>query len=635
MRMLTDSEEVGVVSTPAFGIATLAPLARLMLKIADACAALLLAGNICVVCFTVICRYIFHEQFAWADEVARALMIALAFFGGATALAHGNTVGIEFFRERLSRRMLATADAFVAIVAVIVSAAIAYHGYELALDTSGQTTATGLPQNIFDIPMVLAGIFMTVFALDLLSRKSFRALISAAVPMAAICLLWLALEAYVPEVTPGPMAMMAVAFTLALVLGVPIGYVLGFAALVFMTCSGSMSLEAFAQQSAGGINNFVLLAVPFFMLTGFVMDANGMSVRLVNLLQHLIGGVRGGLNVVMVLSMVIFSGVSGSKLADVAAVGAVLVPAARRNKQSPADAVALLAASAVMAETIPPCVNLIILGYVANVSIGGLFVAGVLPAAFMALSLIVFVVLRAPRRRPDDAVAVVEKKASPADRLQLWASAGATFGMIAIIFVGFRMGFATATEISAFAVVYAIVVGGLAFREFTVKSFMNLFVDGAARAGMVLFIIGMSQAVAFVLTIEQIPHHLGQMMIELSSSVGTWVFLLVSILVLIVMGAMLEGAAALIIFGPLLMPIGVQLGFDPLQYGLLLIVGMGVGYFAPPLGLGLYTSCAIGEVSIEAATKPALKYLGVMFVCLLVLAYVPEISLMLPRYFGY
>jgi tripartite ATP-independent transporter DctM subunit len=626
--MVTASAGAGAMTAPAPGIGR---LAGPMLKLADGCAGLILGVNICVVCYSVICRYVFHVQYPWASEVAQALLVALAFFGGATALAHGNSIGIEFFRERLSPRVLTVADAFVGIVTTIVSAAITWHGCELAADTFDQTTATGLPQNIFDVPMVIGGVFMTVFALDRLLRSSRQAIVEAAIPTAAICLLWWASNSWLPGLTPGPLTVMALAFVVTLVLGVPIGYVLAFAAIVFMTCSGTIPLEAFAQQGANGSNNFVLLAVPFFMLTGFVMDANGMSVRLVNLLQHLIIGVRGGLNVVIVLSMVIFSGVSGSKLADVAAIGAVLVPAARRNKQSPADAVALLAASAVMAEMIPPCVNLIIVGYVANVSIGGLFVAGLLPAVFMALTLIAFVILQAPRQ----SVKAVRELKPGVSTLQLWSSAGATFGMIAIIFVGFRMGFATATEISAFAVVYAVVVGGFAFREFTVKSFIDLFISGAARAGMVMFIIAMSQAFAFVLTIERIPYHLGLLMVGLGHSVGTWAFLLISLLVLIVMGAMLEGAAALIIFGPLLMPVGVQLGFNPLHYGLLLILGMGLGYFAPPLGLGLYTSCAIGRVSLEDATKPALKYLGVMFVCALVIAYVPAISLTLPHYFGY
>ncbi len=155
--------------------------------------------------------------------------------------------------------------------------------------------------------------------------------------------------------------------------------------------------EFFAQQMARGIDNFVLLAVPFFILVGYLMEANGMSVRLIALLQRGVGRLRGGLDVVMVLSMVVFSGISGSKMADVAAVGSVLVPAARKSGQKPGAAVALLAASAVMAETIPPCVNLIILGFVANLSIGGLFMAGLVPSALMAAALIVLVVLLGSR----------------------------------------------------------------------------------------------------------------------------------------------------------------------------------------------------------------------------------------------
>ena len=181
---------------------------------------------------------------------------------------------------------------------------------------------------------------------------------------------------------------MLVGFFITLFGGLPIGFALALAALIFIWVEGTLPGVIFAQQMARGIDNFVLLAIPFFILVGYLMEANGMSVRLIELLQRAVGRMRGGLNVVMVTSMVLFSGISGSKMADVAAVGSVLIPAARRSKQNPGSAVALLAASAVMAETIPPCINLIILGFVANLSIGGLFVAGLLPAGLMALALI-------------------------------------------------------------------------------------------------------------------------------------------------------------------------------------------------------------------------------------------------------
>ena len=245
----------------------------------------------------------------------------------------------------------------------------------------------------------------------------------------------------------------------------PIGFALALAALIFIWVEGTLPGVIFAQQMARGIDNFVLLAIPFFILVGYLMEANGMSVRLIELLQRAVGRMRGGLNVVMVTSMVLFSGISGSKMADVAAVGSVLIPAARRSRQNPGSAVALLAASAVMAETIPPCINLIILGFVANLSIGGLFVAGLLPAGLMALALIaVCDHLRqnaAPRSR-------TQNRADPVSGL--WSGAIASVGLIVMIFVGFKSGFATATEISAFAAVYALVVGGVLFRELSLKS---------------------------------------------------------------------------------------------------------------------------------------------------------------------
>ncbi len=422
---------------------------------------------------------------------------------------------------------------------------------------------------------------------------------------------------------------MMLGFVVTLAGGLPIGFALALAALTFIWVEGTLPGVIFAQQMARGIDNFVLLAIPFFILVGYLMESNGMSVRLIELLQRMVGRMRGGLNVVMVTSMVLFSGISGSKMADVAAVGSVLIPAARRSRQNPGGAVALLAASAVMAETIPPCINLIILGFVANLSIGGLFVAGLLPASLMALALVAVSIIFG--KRP----ASVEEIEPQIPMSGLWSGAIASFGLIFMIFAGFKSGFATATEISAFAVVYAIVIGRLVFRELSFKTAAASFVQAATRSGLVLFIVAAAQSLAFVLTLQQVPHAVGDMMLSLSGAHGTWLFMLLSIAVLIVMGSVLEGAAALIIFGPLLLPVAVKLGIDPLHFGVVLVIAMGLGLFAPPLGLGLYGACLIGNVPIEQTVKPIMGYLGLLFLCLLVIAFVPGISTALPRALGY
>ena len=217
----------------------------------------------------------------------------------------------------------------------------------------------------------------------------------------------------------------------------------------------------------------------------------------------------------------------------------------------------------------------------------------------------------------------------------LWSGAIASFGLIFMIFFGFKSGFATATEISAFAVVYALVIGSMVFRELSFKTAAHSFVQSATRSGLVLFIVAAAQSLAFVLTLQQVPHAVGDLMLWLSGSHGVWLFMLLSIVVLIVMGSVLEGAAALIIFGPLLVPVAVKLGIDPLHFGVVLVIAMGIGLFAPPLGLGLYGACLIGNVPIEQTIKPIMGYLGLLLLCLLVIAFVPSISTALPRAFGY
>ena len=600
-----------------------------LLRLTDTVAATLLAVDLLVVIGSVSARSLFNAPVEWSDDVARGLMVGSSFFGAASALGRGENVGVSFFVDRVRAPWRGRLDACVALLATIIAGFVAFHAAELGISTTGQTTGSGLPLEWTFFPMAGGAACMTVFALDHALRRDRGDLAFAAVAIVAIAGFWWAWSTLAPDSTPSPGIMMTIGFVLSLGSGMAIGFALALSALVFIWVEGTLPGVIFAQQMARGIDNFVLLAIPFFILVGYLMEANGMSVRLIELLERLVGRVRGGLNVVMVLSMVVFSGISGSKMADVAAVGSVLIPAARRQKQDPGKAVALLAASAVMAEAIPPCINLIILGYVANISIGGLFAAGIFPAILMALALILGVVVLSRKAPP----APVER--SGHSNLYLIGSGAISLGVIAIIFGGYRSGFATATEIGAFAVVYALVVGAIAFRELTVGAVLRLFVASATLSGMILFVVAASQTVAFSLTIQQVPHALADAMIALSHGGGAWLFMIASILILIVMGAALEGAPALIIFGPLLLPVATSFGFAPLHYGIVLIIAMGLGLFAPPLGLGLYTSCAVGNVPIEGTVRPIAKYLLMLFVCLLLIAFVPEITLWLPRAMGF
>ncbi len=602
---------------------------RLLLNLTDAVAAALLAADLAVVIGSVTLRSLFNAPVEWSDDVARGLMVGSSFFGAASALARGENIGIAFFADRVPAHARRIVDAVSALLVLIIAAYVTYFSINLGYITTGQTTGSGLPLELTFYPMGAGAACMTVFAIDHFLRRGPRDMGLAIAIVGGVAAVWLAWNAVAPGTVPGPGPLMLIGFTISMFGGMAIGFALALAALIYIWAEGALPGVIFAQQMARGIDNFVLLAIPFFILVGYLMEANGMSVRLIALLERLVGRARGGLNVVMVLSMVIFSGISGSKMADVAAVGSVLVPAARRSKQNPGNAVALLAASAVMAEAIPPCLNLIILGFVANISIGGLFMAGVVPAALMALSLIATAILFGTRSEiRDSTTAHIPLR-------QLWTGAAATVGLIVLIFGGFKSGFATATEISAFAALYALVVGSIVFRELGWQAAVRSFIHSAVRSGLIMFIVASAQSLAFVLTLQQVPHAIGETLVHLSQTSGSWLFMILSIAILIVMGSVLEGAAALIIFGPMLVPVAAQLGIAPLHFGVVLVVAMGIGLFAPPLGLGLYGACLVGNVPIESTVKPILAYLGLLTSVLLFIAFVPGLTLWLPHALGY
>jgi tripartite ATP-independent transporter DctM subunit len=605
------------------------PVAQALLAATDVLAAALLAADLVVVIGSVLLRSLFNAPVEWSDDVARGLMVGSSFFGAASALARGENPGVAFFVDRMPTGVRRMADSAGAILMLVVSAYAAWNALKLGWLTTGQTTGSGLPLEWTFYPMGAGAACMALFSADIAMRRPAREIVAGLACVLGAAALYLAWDALSPDTVPSARTLMLSGFALTLVGGLPIGFALALAALIYVWVEGSLPGVIFAQQMARGIDNFVLLAIPFFILVGYLMEANGMSVRLIELLQRLVGRMRGGLNVVMVTAMVLFSGISGSKMADVAAVGSVLIPAARRSKQNPGAAVALLAASAVMAETIPTCINLIILGFVANLSIGGLFMAGLLPAGLMAAALIAVSILFGTKAA--DAAEVIPTGSAG----RMWMGAIVSFGLIAMIFVGFKSGFATATEISAFAALYAVVVGAAVFRELSFAQAARCFVHAATRSGLVLFIVAAAQSLAFVLTLQQVPHAVAEMMVGISQTSGTWLFMLLSIAILIVMGSVLEGAAALIIFGPLLVPVAGQLGIAPLHFGVVLVIAMGIGLFAPPLGLGLYGACLIGNVPIEQTIKPIMGYLGLLFLCLLLIAFVPAISLALPHAFGY
>jgi tripartite ATP-independent transporter DctM subunit len=606
-------------------------------RVVEIGAALLLAVDLVVVFTGVIFRYFLHNPIQEAEEVARMLLVGITFLGGAAALSRGEHLGVSALRSRLRMGLQEILQGLSGWIIAIVAVLLCWSAIAILPLASSQTTSSGLSVSLFYIPIIGGAAAMIVFALVTLLKAPLRATLIALGILLFFVLLWFGLGLVAPDAIPDPIILLVLGFLVCLVAGIPIAFALAFAALIFIWTDGSLPIVIYSQEIESGVDNFVLLAVPFFIMAGLTMDVNGMSARLIGLLQRLIGRIRGGLQVVMIASMALFSGISGSKMADVAAVGSLLIPAMRDDNQDTSDAVGLLASTAVMGETIPPCINIIILGSVANISIGGLFAAGILPAVTMAAALVLVSVLSGAQRKR---VVTQKQQTAPVSRKiptalpSLLAGTLLTLVMMVIIFGGILGGIATPTEVSAFAVAYALIVGGLAFRQLTWRAILKLFVDSASMAGMVLFIVATAQIVAYILTAQQVPQAIATFMTGLAGSYGNWIFLPLSALILIVMGSVLEGAPALIIFGPLLIPTAEQLGIQPLHFGIVMIIAMGLGLFAPPLGMGIYTACAVGGVSVEQVARPSFKYLSIIFVTLLIIMFVPWITLSLPHALG-
>jgi tripartite ATP-independent transporter DctM subunit len=576
----------------------------------------------------IIWRYALHSPIHWAEEVARALMIALVFFGVATSTAKGGHIGVDLFLRFLPERVRPYVVHASRWILFLVSVGLVVSSYDLVQAARLQTTETGLPQTIYVIPVLIGSLVMMVAALELALRERS----GCAVQRPWHCgsgRHWLYETSLMADPASAAAGLMLICFVLGILAGVPIAFTLGLSAMVFFICDPSLPFVFFSQQVAAGVDHFVLLAIPFFLLAGAAMEINGMSTRLVELIVRGMGRFRGGLNMTTVLSMAFFSGISGSKLADVAAVGGVLMPAVRRAKQDGEEAAGVFAASAVMAETIPPCVNLIVMGFVANISIGALFIAGLVPAVCL------LVLLMIAANRFGGKINVSEAYPVLRPRTQLYLGAAVGLVMIFMIGRGVMMGIATSTEISAFAVIYAIVVGRLAFRELTFKATVKMFIDIAAMSGVLLFIVACATSLSYALTIQMIPQQIAELLVSIGVEQGAWLFLLLTIVILVIFGAVLEGAPALIIFAPILVPIAVQLGFSPLHFGIIMIMAMGFGLFSPPIGLGLYTTCAICGVEMKHVIRPMAKYLAVVFVGIIIVAMVPPLTTWLPGLAGY
>ena len=420
-------------------------------------------------------------------------------------------------------------------------------------------------------------------------------------------------------------ALLVGSFIVPVAIGIPIAYSMGIASIFFLLAEGRLPLALVAQRLFAGIDSFPLMAVPFFIFAGLLMDTGGISARLVSLARVLIGHVRGGLAMVVMLAEIFFSGISGSTTADISAIGSAMIPAMRRAGYTPQRAAAIVAAASSMGVLIPPCIMMVVLGSLVNISIGRLFVAGLLPAAVMVIGLMGLIVHQAR----GGILPPSEARAPKGAGWRAFKDALLALLLPVIIFGGILLGVATPTEIAAVAAVYAIVVSVFVYKEVNARDLWEIAEYTIILTGAALLLIGLAMTFSWILASQQTPAAIAQLMLSMGG--GATGFLLISIVVFLIAGVFLEGLPALIILMPILLPVAERVGVDPLHFGILAIGTVGVGIFLPPIGIGLLLSAGIAGASVSSVSRVFMPYLLVLIVSLIVIALVPSITLILPR----
>ena len=420
-------------------------------------------------------------------------------------------------------------------------------------------------------------------------------------------------------------AALVVSFVLFVAIGIPIAFAMGAASVTFLLFEGRLPLALIAQRLFAGIDSFPLMAVPFFIFAGLLMDSGGISARLVKLALVLIGHVRGGLAMVVMLAEMFFSGISGSTTADISAIGSTMIPAMRRAGYPPERAAAIVAAASSMGVLIPPCIMMVVLGSLVNISIGRLFIAGFLPSAVMVIGLMGLITYQARR----GILPPSEVRAERGAIYSAFKNSALALLLPVIIFGGILFGIATPTEIAAIGAVYALVVSLFIYREVSWRDLYKICEQTIILTGAALLLIGLAMTFSWILASQQTPAAIAQLMTMIGG--GSIGFLLLSIVIFLIAGVFLEGLPALIILMPILLPVAERVGIDPLHFGILAIGTVGVGIFLPPIGIGLLLSAGIAQCSMRSVTKVFMPYLLVLIFSLVIIALIPAITLILPK----
>jgi tripartite ATP-independent transporter DctM subunit len=582
--------------------------------------AALVIAEIVILFVGILARYVFHRPLVWSDELASILFLWLAVLGSALAFRRAENLRMTTLVNKLppaaQRQFAAIAlAASLAFLAMILPASIEH----VELEHVVMTPTLDLSMTWRTLAMPLGIGLMIVLGLLRLFDQPRREMLLALVLVLAICIaLWLARPLLLGLGKINLIVFFLVIVPLTVFAGIPIAFSFGMATFGYLALATRIPTAVLVARLDAGMSHFILLSIPLFVFLGLLIEMTGMAAVMVRFLASLLGHVRGGLHYVLVAAMYLVSGISGSKAADMAAIAPALFPEMEKRGADRGDLSALLAATGAQTETIPPSLILITLGSVTGMSIAALFTGGLLPGAVLGLALCAVVWWRSRGAMPS----------ARATSREIGWSFLIALPALALPFVirsSVIEGVATATEVSTIGIVYSLIMGLAVYRQFEWSRMGPMLVQTASLSGAILIIVGAATAMAWAITQSGFSQNLAQAIAQVPG--GRWSFIVLSILAFIVLGSVLEGLPAIVLFGPLMFPIARDVGVHEVHYAMIAILAMGVGLFAPPFGIGYYASCAIGGCEPDRALPHIWTYLAALLIGLVVVAAVPWISI--------
>jgi len=586
-------------------------------------AAMLVVAEIVTLFAGVVSRYVLQRPLIWSDELASILFLWLAMLGAVVAFRRSEHMRMTAVVASARPAVRAWLDVVATCAALAFLLLVVVPSYQYAYEESFITTPALQISNSWRAAALPVGVcLMALFAvLRLLRVGDLWLVLRAALTVAfLVAVFWLA----TPWLRPLGNVNLVIFFVgvvgFCVFAGVPIAFAFGLAIFGYLALTTRTPLLVLVGRMDEGMSHLILLALPLFIFLGLLIEMTGMARAMVAFLSSLLGHVRGGLNYVLVGAMYLVSGISGSKAADMAAVAPVLFPEMKQRGAKPGDLVALLASTGAQTETIPPSLVLITIGSVTGVSISALFTGGLLPGIVLAITLSALVWWR---YRSEDLSHV--KRASGAEIARTFVVALPALALPFVIRAAVVQGIATATEVSTIGIVYGCVVGLLIYRQFDWQRLMPMLIETACLSGAILLIIGTATGMAWGLTQSGFSRALAAAMTGLPG--GSASFIAVSIVAFTILGSVLEGIPAIVLFGPLLFPIARAVGVHEVHYAMIIILAMGIGLFAPPFGVGYYAACAIGRVDPAEGIRPIWGYLLALMAGLIIVAIFPWISI--------